>query len=101
MDDSLAEKEAVHEAFEKKLDDLDACDRDPDRREEDCLAQAIAAMTCGRYRAAAVELTKASAPEHARYQLLVAGVARTPQKLTREDFRHGLAALRRLAANGK
>ena len=66
MDYSLAEKQAVQEAFEALLDAFDAEDREPDRWEEDCLSHALTAMACGLYRVAAVELHIFCTPPGAR-----------------------------------
>lgn len=97
MDYSVAEKHAVREAFEAMLEGLDAADREPDRWEEECLARSMAAMLCGRYRLAAVQVTKASVPEHYRDQQPMAGLDVAPPALSKEDFRRGLAELRQSA----
>ena len=94
MDYSLAEKRAVHEAFEAALDQLDADDREPDRWEEDCFSQSLSAMTCGLYRLAAVQLTFCKTPLVARSPASVLHLNSTPQKITKESMRRGLAAVR-------
>jgi hypothetical protein len=94
MDYSVAEKQAVHEAFEALLEGLDASDGEPDQWEEECLARALAAMICGRYRVAAVLVTKAGDPANRQYS---AGAGDARPSLTKEDFRRGLEALRQIA----
>lgn len=96
MDYSAAEKDAVHEAFEALLDGLDAADREPDRWEEECLARSLAAMVCGTYRLAAVELQLFSTPAADRPDMQ--HLDATPQKFTKERLRYGLDCLRSLAA---
>lgn len=97
MDYSLAEKAAVHDAFEALLDALDAADREPDRWEEDCLVQALAAMACGTYRHAAVELQVFSTPGTERSGDSLLHLNSTPQKFTKEQLRYGLSRMRLLA----
>jgi hypothetical protein len=43
-------------AFETALDQIDALEREPSRREQDLLANALAYMICGQYRFARAEL---------------------------------------------
>ena len=50
------DRRRAHEAFSAALDRLDAAKREPDRREEECLALAMAAMACGLYDAALYEI---------------------------------------------
>lgn len=97
MDYSLAEKQAVHEAFETVLDDFDAVEREPDRWQEDCLSQALTAMACGLYRLAAVELQIFSTPPSARSVESMQHLNSTPQKFTKEFLRRGLQQIRTLA----
>ena len=96
MDYSLAEKKAVHEAFEAMLDDLDAADREPDRWTEDCLSHSLTAMACGMYRLAAVELKLAAAPSIQRSPGSVQSLNSMPQKFTKEHLRRGLTAIKSL-----
>ncbi len=46
----------THAAFAAALARIDALDREPTSREQDCLAFALAYMACGNYRLARVEL---------------------------------------------
>lgn len=94
MDYSLAEKQAVHEAFEAALDKFDADDREPDRWEEDCLSQSLTAMACGLYRLAAVELSFCRTPPMARSPASVLHLNSTPQKFTKEHLRRGIEQVR-------
>lgn len=94
MDYSLAEKQAVHEAFEAVLDEFDAAGREPDRWEEDCLSQSLSAMTCGLYRLAAAHLSFCKTPLVARSPAGVLHLNSTPQKLTIEHLRRGLSQIR-------
>lgn len=96
MDYSLAEKQAVHEAFEALLDGLDGEDREPDRWEEDCLVQSLAAMACGTYRLAAVELQLFSTSPSTRSGDSILHLNSTPQKFTKEQLRFGLQRIRKL-----
>jgi hypothetical protein len=50
------DRRRAHEAFSAALDTLEAAKREPDRREEECLALAMAAMACGLYDAAFYEI---------------------------------------------
>lgn len=49
-------KRSVHHSFEELLDQLDSFQRPLGRWEEDCLTRALAAMICGAYVQAALEL---------------------------------------------
>lgn len=97
MDYSVAEKHAVHEAFEALLEVLDASDREPDGWEEYCLAQSLTAMACGTYRLAAVELQMFSSPRGARADEILQYHYSAPQKFTKERLRYGLTSIRTLA----
>lgn len=97
MDYSLAEKDAVHEAFEALLEILEDSDREPDRWEEDCLSHALTAMACGTYRLAAVELQHFSTPLAARSPGSMQHLNASPQKFTKEHLRQGLAQIRTFA----
>ena len=97
MDYSVAEKVAVHEAFEALLEVLDEADREPDRWEENCLAQAITAMACGTYRLAAVELQLFSTPASARPDHSMQHLDSTPQRFNKGQLRYGLSRIRTLA----
>jgi hypothetical protein len=49
-------KRSVEHAFEAALDQIEGFGRGPARWEEDCLARVLAAVTCGAYELAAVEI---------------------------------------------
>ncbi len=90
-------KRSVHQSFEAILDRLDGYKRPLGRWEEDCLVRAIAAMICGAYVKAALELrvlieTAAPAVDAGRE------MSRPPRafELTTKWFREGLANIRAL-----
>ncbi len=85
----------VQAAFEDALDKIASYRREPSRWEEDCLARALAAMTCSAYLAAAGELQffrEESGPV-VDQGLEVSRIARR-RPLTVAQLREGLANLR-------
>lgn len=97
MEYSLVEMEAVHEAYEIALDELEAARREPDRWEESCLVRSLTAMVCGLYRMGAVELQVYATPQGDRPCENESHFQHTPQKFTTEDLRRGLAQVRMFA----
>jgi hypothetical protein len=78
----------VHEAFSAALDRLEAAKREPDRREEECLALAMAAMACGLYDTALYEIDAFVTSERGR--LRFASARSEPPRFTVARLRWAL-----------
>jgi hypothetical protein len=94
MEYTPEQRRHFQEAFTAALDRLEAEGREPDRREEECLVYAIAAMACGMYGLAATEIDVFATSGKGRLPEAGASFESSPPRFTLEMFRRGLIQVR-------
>jgi hypothetical protein len=86
----LEERQDALAAFTAALDILEAAQREPDKWEEEHLAQAIGALVCGLYAVAIDEINSFSQAIRQRPPQAIAGPDHTPPRFTVATLRRGL-----------